>query len=119
MFIRDTNAIPATKTFQTQLPCVLAHPELCATEHAHWMPQIVVCVKSLWEYLHRRPHATCYRMRVRSDTDRDLASWFFLSHNRAAHPRLNLVASAFFDESSLAVRLIGQESGFDWIMAVA
>ena len=82
------------------------------------MPQIFACVKSLWEYMHRRQPATCYRLRVRSDTDRDLASWFFLSHTRAGHPRLNLVASAFFDESSLAVELIGQESGFDWIMVV-
>ena len=46
LFVEDKNDIDEDEIFEYQVPCPLAHPRLCVTEHSLLMPDIILATKN-------------------------------------------------------------------------
>lgn len=116
-FIKDENAIPKDQVFTYTMPCCLAHPRLCATEHQNIMPAVKKACKELHNRLAAMPGGSCFLIWHNDKSPR----CFMQAHFRFANPRVGLLMHARLDEdgSYVEAEIDEHTCEFRWDMAIS
>ena len=120
-FVRDMQDIPKDQQFSYTLPCCLAHPRLCATDHQAIMPSVMACVKQIRSHLKGVRTGDPLVLIWSSDSDETRTyRGFMLAHLRFANPHIALLAESSFSFDGTGVfQAKSAEGAFIWHMDVS
>lgn len=108
---RDAHDIPQDRKFDRRVPCSLAHPGLCQTQHAGILSKVRPCASALRKCTQDVRLGTFFQLRFDSiDEDGDLVAWFCIAY-RHGSPKVLLLSPGVLDEASSQVRLDDGDSG--------